>query len=133
MTAKPILKCNDCGVNVIRAGEYYMLSPEIWEDKLHLKWDDNLCIGCLEARLGRKLRCHVWTPTLVIGGDFLNFPKNPGGYKNSDRYTRRIMGDQALAISKLKHGEPLPRGWKWKKDRGRWVATDGHIFIGVRS
>jgi hypothetical protein len=27
-------KCKDCGVNVIKIGEYYMVSPQLWEDKL---------------------------------------------------------------------------------------------------
>jgi hypothetical protein len=121
--------CKDCGVNVIEIGEYYMVSPRLWEDKFHLTWTDNFCIGCLEARLGRKLQNLVVTPDLVIGGDFISFPKNPGGYENSARYTQRIMGDQVSAISKQKHGEPLPRGWKWKKVRGRWHATNGHQFI----
>ena len=40
--------CKDCPANVIEIGEYYLVSPQLWEDKLHLKWDDNLCIGCLE-------------------------------------------------------------------------------------
>jgi hypothetical protein len=77
--------CKDCGVNVIEIGEYYMVSPRLWEDKFHLTWTDNFCIGCLEARLGRKLQNLVVTPDLVIGGDFISFPKNPGGYENSAR------------------------------------------------
>jgi hypothetical protein len=48
-------RCNDCSVNVVIAGECYMLNDEIWEDQLGLGWDDNLCIGCLEQRLGRKV------------------------------------------------------------------------------
>jgi hypothetical protein len=47
--------CNDCDVNVLTAGEFYMLKPEIWEGQLGLGWEDNLCIGCLEQRLGRKV------------------------------------------------------------------------------
>jgi hypothetical protein len=113
-------KCKDCGVNVIKIGEYYMVSPQIWQDKLRLTWADNLCIGCLEKRLGRKLRQN----------DFITWPENPGGYANSERYSRRVLGDQLFAISKLKPGEPLPRGWKWKKVGGRWHATDGSTFIG---
>ena len=49
-------KCIDCGVNVIEIGDYCMLTPKIWNDKFHLKWTDNLCIKCIEARLGRRLR-----------------------------------------------------------------------------
>ena len=41
-------KCNDCGVNVLTTGEFYMLDQDIWEKDLGLGWNDNLCIGCLE-------------------------------------------------------------------------------------
>ena len=60
--------CKDCPANVIEIGEYYLVSPQLWEDKLHLKWDDNLCIGCLGTRLGRKLR----------GRDLITWPTDPG-------------------------------------------------------
>jgi hypothetical protein len=57
-------KCNDCPVNVVTAGEFYILKPEIWEGQLKLGWSDNLCIGCLEKRLGRKIswRDMGWPP-----------------------------------------------------------------------
>lgn len=48
-------RCLDCRVNVIEIGEYYMLRPELWEKKLGLTWTDNLCIGCLEKRLDRRV------------------------------------------------------------------------------
>lgn len=120
-------RCKDCGLNVIKAGEYYMVNSAIWEKQLGLTWSDNLCIGCLESRLGRKLKGL---------GDFGTLPKNPGGYENSERYQRRLMGEKRFAISKLvktlRPGDPLPKGWKWKKDRGRWCATDGHMGIASR-
>jgi len=47
--------CLDCGVNVVESGDWYMARPEIW-DGLGLGWHDNLCVACLEARLGRRLR-----------------------------------------------------------------------------
>lgn len=47
--------CNDCGDSVVSIGEFYMLKREIWQDQLGLGWNDNLCIGCLEKRLGRKI------------------------------------------------------------------------------
>jgi hypothetical protein len=46
--------CNDCGSNVVEIGEFYMSPPEIWNGQLGLGWDDNLCLGCLDKRLGRK-------------------------------------------------------------------------------
>jgi hypothetical protein len=48
-------RCLDCGVNVVTSGDWYMATSEIWE-KLGLGWEDNLCVACLEKRLGRKLR-----------------------------------------------------------------------------
>jgi hypothetical protein len=48
-------RCIDCGTNVIRAGDYCMLRDEIWERQFGLKWDDNLCLACIEKRLGRRL------------------------------------------------------------------------------
>jgi hypothetical protein len=62
--------------------------------------------------------------------DFISWPENPSGFANSERYARRVLGDKLFAISQLKHGDPLPRGWKWKKVVGRWQATDGRTFIG---
>lgn len=114
--------CKDCGVNVIEIGEYYMVNPAIWK-KVGLTWTDNLCIGCLEARLGRTLGT-------LFCGDWCTSPENPGGFENSERYARRALGEKVYAISKLKRGDPLPRGWKWKKLRGRWYATHGHTSIG---
>ena len=51
---KPL--CNDCGVDVLRTGNWYMATPDLWEKKLGLGWNDNLCIACLEKRLGRKAK-----------------------------------------------------------------------------
>ena len=30
-------RCNDCGVNVVTAGDFYMLQPKIWEDQLRTR------------------------------------------------------------------------------------------------
>jgi hypothetical protein len=79
--------CNDCGVDCAKIGEYYMASPEIWERTLHLGWSDNLCIGCLEQRLGRRI-----TP-----GDFCRRPNSP--WEFSLRLSARVFGS---AITKHK-------------------------------
>src|SRR5262249_1672731 len=81
------LPCDDCGFHIVAGGEYCMINPNIWEKKLGLGWSDNLCIGCIEARLGRKLR--VWR-------DFASLPQNPGGFENSERYARRVLGERFL-------------------------------------
>ncbi len=44
--------CLDCGVSTFEVGEYYMVRDELWP----LSVDGMLCIGCLETRLGRRLR-----------------------------------------------------------------------------
>ena len=46
----------DCGANVVTIGEFYMWPPEVWKGELGLGWNDNLCMGCLESRLGRHVR-----------------------------------------------------------------------------
>jgi hypothetical protein len=83
-------RCLDCGVNVIKAGEYYMLIPQIWEGQLGLGWHDNLCLGCVEKRLGRRLR--GWrsdTPDFMLSGqeELLRH------YPASKRYVNRLGFD----------------------------------------
>jgi hypothetical protein len=75
-------RCNDCGVNVVTAGDFYMLQPKISEDQLGLGWDDNLCIGCLEQRLGRKV-----TPL-----DMCGLPQYPWMKPMSIRLAHRLFG-----------------------------------------
>jgi hypothetical protein len=74
--------CNDCGVNVVTIGEFYMLRPDIWDKQLGLGWDDNLCIGCLEARLGRRVRLT----------DMGSFPRYPWMKPSSIRLKHRKFG-----------------------------------------
>lgn len=45
--------CVDCGVDTGRISEYYMLLDEVWAAAGNIR--GMLCIGCLEARLGRQL------------------------------------------------------------------------------
>jgi hypothetical protein len=54
--------CRDCGVNTSRIGEYYMVTGEVWQQAGG--GDAMLCVGCLEKRLGRELRCKdfTWAP-----------------------------------------------------------------------
>lgn len=66
----PKFLCNDCGVDVLAIGDWYMANPEIWKDALGLGWNDNLCLACLEMRLGRELRPGV----LDIGPAWTFFP-----------------------------------------------------------
>jgi hypothetical protein len=72
--------CDDCGVNVIKIGEYFMLNANMWENQLGPGAWDNLCIGCIEARLGRK----IWFP------DMCNVPNYPWMRPISDRLRDRF-------------------------------------------
>ena len=63
-------KCLDCGINVIKAGDYCLLNSKIWKGRFGLGWNDNLCIACIEARLGRKLSMRLH--------DFISFPSVKG-------------------------------------------------------
>jgi hypothetical protein len=46
--------CNDCGIDVLEVGDWFMATPKIWEEQLGLVYEDNLCLPCLDKRLGRK-------------------------------------------------------------------------------
>lgn len=74
MTAKepPKFPCNDCGVDVLAIGDWYLARPEIRQG-LGLGWEDNLCLACLEKRLGRKLRPGL----LDVGPASSFFPSQP--------------------------------------------------------
>jgi hypothetical protein len=124
--------CNDCGVNVVTIGEFYVLRPEIWEGQLGLGLMDNLCIGCLEARLGRRVG-----PGLA---DFCPFPVYPWLKPISDRLldrygfetakpgpmARRAAGRQAEgAIGEM--NRPSPRSSD-KLNPTRWFIA---IIIGL--
>jgi hypothetical protein len=71
--------CSDCGVDLIKIGEYYIVKDKVW-DEVASK-NELLCIGCLEKRIGRKL----------ISEDFpeieLNYGKN---YSQSRRLLNRM-------------------------------------------
>jgi hypothetical protein len=98
-------KCNDCGVNVVTIGEFYMLTPNIWERQLGLGWDDNLCIGCLEKRLGRK----------VSMNDMSSFPHYSWMQPTSIRLKHRLFGHAVI--------KRLP--YRWRKS---WLRNDAGNF-----
>jgi hypothetical protein len=94
-------KCLDCGVNVIKAGDFCMLQPALWERRLGLTWDDNMCVGCIETRLGRKLsmrRC-----------DFICFP-HVEGYPMSAVLRSRIVGNNVVPKGGEVVARDSPRG-----------------------
>lgn len=59
--------CVDCGVDTFARGvdEYYMVHNEVWAAAGMLPRGGMLCIGCLEARLGRWLTAADFAPVPV--------------------------------------------------------------------
>jgi len=56
--------CLDCGVDTGRINEYYMVIERVWW-AVHDSGIGMLCIGCLETRLGRRLRPDDFTDAYV--------------------------------------------------------------------
>jgi hypothetical protein len=79
------LACDDCGADIMALGEYFMVNPEIWQTELGLGWNDNLCIGCLETRMGRKL---------AGMGDIINAQAHWCGERLLDRLGFEKCGDR---------------------------------------
>jgi hypothetical protein len=61
--------CHDCGVDVLAIGDWYMATADVWERRLGLGWNDNLCIACLERRLGRAVRPWDDVKPIPVGVD----------------------------------------------------------------
>lgn len=77
--------CATCDVNVMKIGEYYMVTNDLW--KRYGVGRGMLCIGCLEERLGREL-------TSV---DFTDVPINDqGNPDNSERLKIRLSKTPGL-------------------------------------
>jgi hypothetical protein len=70
--------CVDCGEHTGGMDERYMVHDAIWEEAGGSK--GMLCVGCLEARLGRQLMAH----------DFMDCPLNRWPYVQSDRLKDRM-------------------------------------------
>lgn len=71
-------RCLDCRVYTLKIGEYYSVVNEVWNS---VASKGMLCIGCLEARLGRQLEPY----------DFMEAPINYLGPK-SQRFMHRFIG-----------------------------------------
>jgi hypothetical protein len=53
-------RCLDCGINTDAIDEYYMLQNEVWA-QVNPGIDGQLCISCVEHRLGRTLTAADFT------------------------------------------------------------------------
>jgi len=58
-TWRPTTHCRDCGVSV--AGEWYTVHDHVWAAAGMERLGGCLCVGCLEARLGRGLNAADFT------------------------------------------------------------------------
>jgi hypothetical protein len=74
--------CIDCGVNTDAIGEYFMLHDEVWNAGVP-ESRGMLCIGCVEARLHRRL----------TAADFTDAPTN-FRHDKSPRLLSRLWGEQ---------------------------------------
>ncbi len=72
--------CLDCTTDVIAIGEYYMLEDVVWLEA-NPRDRGMLCVGCLEARIGRRL---TWD-------DFTGAPCNSG--PKSERLHERMEAE----------------------------------------
>lgn len=72
--------CTDCGVETLpdndRRAEWYQVTDALWAASGLGPDDGYLCIGCLEARLGRQL----------VAADFTDAPLNDLGIVDVGRY-----------------------------------------------
>ena len=76
--------CVDCGFDTNKGHEYYMVTDKVWSaagmKQCHKIGDGMLCIGCLENRIGRKLKAK----------DFPEYPINQGFFRYSKRLKNRL-------------------------------------------
>jgi hypothetical protein len=81
--------CDDCRVDTVDIGEFYMVKDSVWEQATGLCASDNFypwdqafyCIGCLEQRLGRRL----------TSADFTDAPLNDPAQCPERRYSDRLL------------------------------------------
>jgi hypothetical protein len=83
MEPKPDGRCMDCGADVtfVTPDEYYMVRDALWL-RANPEGVGKLCVGCLEARLGRRLKPR----------DFIDSPVNQRFSAMSARLRSRITG-----------------------------------------
>ncbi len=76
--------CNDCEISVRQIGEWYIVFDSVWKEAINNNHNIRfLCIGCLETRLNRKLKC----------SDFARVPLNSLWFgRKSDRLKKRLGG-----------------------------------------
>lgn len=78
--------CLDCKKNTDALGEYYMVHNRLW-GRANPKDKGMLCIGCLENRIGRKLK----------STDFTFCPLNAGNFFEGSERLQNRMGNTHFA------------------------------------
>ena len=83
--------CIDCGMNT--ETESYMVQDHVWSAGMPVQevmsYTDYLCIGCIEARLGREL----------TAADFSDVPINQPSSWHSLRLNARLSGAERVALA----------------------------------
>lgn len=78
--------CVDCTYDTNELGEYYMVQDEVWMQAQLDATDGMLCIGCLEQRIGRRLK----------PADFIDAPINlPAFHSEKSRRLSERLGHTA--------------------------------------
>ena len=107
MTDWPVVisACADCGVGTFTLDEWYIVKDPIWSQAWAgrlkpwhaLRGQQILCIGCLEARIGRTL----------MACDFTDAPVNdPDRFVMSERLREPIRTNALKQLSLFSRGEP---------------------------
>lgn len=79
--------CARCGLDTKRAGEFYMVVPEVWDAVTGSNQQVMLCVGCVEHRLGRQLAPTDFTDAPV--NDHPRRSRYPHGFWN--RKSSRLL------------------------------------------
>jgi hypothetical protein len=115
--------CVDCGAETLsqepgEPTEYYMVRDEVWEAAGMHPPGGCLCIGCLEARLGRQLCPRDFTPVDV----------NDPLIRNQDQYAWTWRSDR-LRDRLTDDGARIFLGWLDGMSPGeREAAVSGYVL-----
>ena len=94
--------CMDCGVDILEIKEFYMIHDELWA-QINPQLEGLLCIGCVEKRLGRKLKPEDFLPYKT--NSYLIVPQ-------SNRLKSRILGKRVKPGGKLEKNSFAWFCWK---------------------
>jgi hypothetical protein len=104
--------CRDCGVSM--RDERYVVTDETWRQSGLGERDGFLCLGCLEARLGRRPENadFVWTPLNVIA-------LWTGSERLKDRLNASAEARRPSAFARDSSAQDRMGGWTLRHRRRR--------------